>query len=371
RDEGSGIIGTIHYRYGDTDLAAPITTPESLDINRMLDEMTGRGIRQCFLEVSSHSLVLKRVHGMNFAVGIFCNLSRDHLDFHGTMEAYKEAKKCLFRDNNVDKAVINTDDPTGREILEEFDGETLTTGIDQTADVMAENCRLSETGSRFTLKTPSGCREIQTHLLGRHNIYNLISAAAAALLQGVSLNEIERGLRSIDRIPGRFEKVDCGQDFPVVVDYAHTDDALRNVLQAARAIISKRIITVFGCGGDRDRGKRGKMGRVALEESDFAIITSDNPRTEDPERIVKDILEGVPSSAVREKDYAVVANRKEAIDRAIRMAQPGDLVMIAGKGHEDYQILGTETIHFDDREVAREIAREIAVEALERKLKGD
>ena len=363
KGEDSGIIGTIHYHYGDTNLAAPITTPESLDINHMLDEMTGRKISHCFLEVSSHSLALKRVHGMHFVVGIFTNLTRDHLDFHGTMEEYKEAKKGLFRDNAVDKAVSNTDDPVGREILEEFTGEALSTGIDHVADVMAENCTLSETGSRFTLKTPAGSREIQTHLLGRHNIYNLISAAAAALLQGISLDDIDQGLRSIDRIPGRFEKVSCGQKFPVVVDYAHTDDALRNVLQAARAITSKRIITVVGCGGDRDRGKRKEMGRTAMEASDFTIVTSDNPRTENPERIVEDILEGVPSSAVRGKDYTVSIDREEAIGFAIRIAQPGDFVMIAGKGHEDYQILGTQKIHFDDRE--------IAAKALRRKLKGD
>jgi UDP-N-acetylmuramoyl-L-alanyl-D-glutamate--2,6-diaminopimelate ligase len=279
------------------------------------------------------------------------------------MGKYKEAKKGLFRDNAVDKAVSNTDDPIGREILEEFAGEALSTGIDHVADVMAENCTLSETGSRFTLKTPAGSREIQTHLLGRYNIYNLISAAAAALLQGISLDDIDRGLQSIDRIPGRFEKVSCGQKFPVVVDYAHTDDALRNVLQAARAITSKRIITVVGCGGDRDRGKRKEMGRTAMKASDFTVITSDNPRTENPERIVEDILEGVPSSAVRDKDYTVSINREEAIGFAIRIAQPGDFVMIAGKGHEDYQILGTQKIHFDDRE--------IAAKALRRKLKGD
>lgn len=357
RNAKSGIIGTIHYSYGDTYLAAPITTPESLDINRMLNEMTEQKIRRCFLEVSSHSLALKRVYGMHFAVGIFTNLSRDHLDFHKTMDDYKEAKKGLFRDNLVEKIVTNIDDPVGREIADDFSRDMLTTGIEQNADVMAENCRLSETGSCFTLKTPSGSCEIQTHLLGRHNIYNLISAASASLLMGIPLHEIDQGLRSVDRIPGRFEKIPCDLGFSVVVDYAHTDEALHNVLQAAKAFTPNRIITVFGCGGDRDRGKRKAMARVAVQESGFTIVTSDNPRTEDPQRIVDDIIEGIPPSANLGKDYEVIVDRKEAIRFAIELAQPGDLVMIAGKGHEDYQILNTGTIHFDDREIAAEVMR--------------
>ena len=357
RNEQSGIIGTIHYSYGNTDLSALITTPESLDINRMLYEMTERKIRQCFLEVSSHSLALKRVHGMHFAVGIFTNLSRDHLDFHGTMDNYKEAKKRLFRDNFVEKVVTNVDDPVGREIANEFSGDLLTTGIERKADVMAENCKLSETGSYFTIKTPYGSCKIRTHLLGRHNIYNLISAASAALLQGISMDKINQGLQSVNSIPGRFEKVSCEQGFSVVVDYAHTDDALRNVLRAAQTFTSGRIITVFGCGGDRDRGKRKAMGRIAVEESGFTIVTSDNPRKEDPQCIVDDILKGIPSSLDQGKDYEVIVDRKEAIKFAIHQARPGDLVMIAGKGHEDYQILKAGTVNFDDREVATEVMR--------------
>tara|TARA_B100001964_G_scaffold117775_1_gene131218 strand:+ start:223 stop:1815 length:1593 start_codon:yes stop_codon:yes gene_type:complete len=360
RKATSGIIGTIHYSYGDADITAPMTTPESLDINRMLHEMTVRKIRRCFLEVSSHSLALKRVYGMRFAVGIFTNLTRDHLDFHDTIDAYKETKKGFFRDNFVEKIVTNIDDPVGREIAKEFFGDMLTTGIEQSADVMAENCLSSETGSCFTLKTPSGSCEIQTRLLGRHNIYNLISAASAALLQGIPLEEIKAGLQSIDNIPGRFERIPCDQGFSVVVDYAHTDDALRNVLQSAQAFTPGRIITVFGCGGNRDRGKRKAMGGVAVEASGFAIVTSDNPRSEDPQRIVDDILEGIPSSAKQGKDYEVIVDRKEAIGFAIEQARPGDLVMIAGKGHEDYQILNTGKIHFDDREVAAEAIRRLS-----------
>jgi|TARA_Y100000815_G_scaffold56363_1_gene45759 UDP-N-acetylmuramyl-tripeptide synthetase len=197
-------------------------------------------------------------------------------------------------------------------------------------------------------------------LLGIHNIYNLISAASAALHQGLSLDQISQGLQSVNCIPGRFEKVPCDQNFSIIVDYAHTDDALRNVLRAAKAFTSGRVITVFGCGGDRDRGKRKVMGRVAIEESEFSVVTSDNPRTEDPQRILDDILEGVPSSTCRGKDYEVIVDRKEAIEFAIKKAQPGDLVMIAGKGHEDYQVLKTGTIHFDDREIAEEAVRGVA-----------
>jgi len=357
RNEPSGIIGTIHYSFGNSNFPASMTTPESLDINCMLHEMLERNIRQCFLEVSSHSLALKRVHGMRFAVGIFTNFSRDHLDFHGTMDEYKETKKRLFRNNLVKKIVTNLDDPVGREIASEFNGDLLTTGIERKADVMAENCKLSETGSCFTLKTPFGSSDIQTHLLGRHNIYNLISAGSAALLQGIPLNEIAMGLSSIDFIPGRFEKVFCNRGFSVVVDYAHTDDALRNVLRAAQAFTSGRIITVFGCGGDRDQGKRKAMGRVAVEESEFAIVTSDNPRKEEPQCILDDILEGIPSHLSQGKDYEVIVDRKEAIRFAIHQARSGDLVMIAGKGHENYQVLKTGTIHFDDREVAAEAIR--------------
>jgi len=356
----SGIIGTINYSYGDTNFNAPITTPESLDINRMLHEMAEQKIGQCFLEVSSHSLSLKRVYGMHFSVGIFTNLSRDHLDFHGTMNDYKDAKKKLFRCNHVEKSVVNIDDSVGREIAIEFPENLLTVGIEKHADVMAENYSLSELGSCFVLKTPFGSCNIQTHLLGLHNIYNLLSAASAALHQGLSLDHIAQGLQSVEGVPGRFERVSCGQNFSIVVDYAHTDEALRNVLRAARGFTSGRVITVFGCGGDRDRGKRQEMGRVAIEESGFSVVTSDNPRTEDPQCIVDDILKGIPSSACQGKDYEIIVDRKEAIRFAIEKAQSGDLVMIAGKGHESFQIFKTGSIHFDDREIAEEAVKGVS-----------
>jgi len=352
RGAKTGVIGTINYRYGSFQAPASVTTPESLDINRMLADMAESGVKDCFLEVSSHSIALSRVAELSFSLGIFTNLSRDHLDYHTDMEQYKNTKKKFFQDNVIKQQVINIDDPAGKEIVTETNRTTLTTGIDQIADIRAEDCVLSDTSSRFTLKTPSGSCEVHTRLLGRHNIYNLLSGAGAAHAQGFSLDEIQKGLEAISHVPGRFERVDRGQDFSVVVDYAHTHEALANALTAAKALTLKNVIVVFGCGGDRDRGKREEMGRVALELSDFAVITSDNPRSEDPERIIEDILKGVPASSKKSQDYIVLPDRGQAIEVAIDNARSGDLVLIAGKGHENYQILNSGTIHFDDKEIA-------------------
>ena len=357
-EHSCGVIGSINYRYGGKEYPAPMTTPEALEINRMLSDMTRQGVEKCCIEVSSHSLALKRARELRFAVGVFTNLTRDHLDYHKTFEHYKDSKKILFRDCKIQKQVINVDDPVGREIVHESSLETLTTGLDSRADVTAEDCILSEDGIRFTLKTPSGTQTIQSPLLGRHNVYNLLSASAVALAQGIPLARIGQGIRSLERVPGRFEKVQKGQDFIVAVDYAHTDDALANALKAARTLSEKHVIVVFGCGGDRDPGKRKEMGRVALEMSDFAIITSDNPRTEDPEQIIRNICEGIPANRKPKEHYTILPNRREAINCAINRAQTGDLVLIAGKGHEDYQILNTGKIHFDDREEAGRALKE-------------
>ncbi len=347
-----GVIGTINYRYGGNEYPAPMTTPEALEINRMLHEMAGKGVEKCCIEVSSHSLTLKRVRELRFAVGVFTNLTRDHLDYHKTFEHYKDSKKILFRDCKIKNQVINIDDPVGREIVQESSIETLTTGLDSRADVTAEDCVLLEDGIRFTLKTPSGTQAISSPLLGRHNVHNLLSASAVALAQGISLAHIAQGIQSLERVPGRFEKIQQGQDFIVAVDYAHTDDALANAPKVARTLSKNRVIVVFGCGGDRDPGKRKEMGRVALEMSDFTVITSDNPRTEDPEQIIQHICEGIPAGRKPKEHYTILPNRREAIDFAIKKAQTGDLVLIAGKGHEDYQILKSGKIHFDDREEA-------------------
>jgi UDP-N-acetylmuramoyl-L-alanyl-D-glutamate--2,6-diaminopimelate ligase len=353
----TGVIGTINYHYGDKELSAPVTTPESLDLNRMLDEMIKDEVINCFLEVSSHALQQSRVHDMHFKAGIFTNLSRDHLDFHGDMESYKNAKKKLFLDNHVQWKVFNIDDPVGREFSGEFKTNSFTTGIDSNADFKAEDIALTKAGSQFTLKTPFGTAEIQSNLLGQHNIHNLLSAAAGAMAQDISLKIIQEVFRRIRPIPGRFESIDNDQGFSVMVDYAHTDDALSKAISAAKAFTEGKLIVVFGCGGDRDNGKRKAMGQAVINEADFSIITSDNPRTEDPEQIIEDIRQGVPSSAQEGIDYLSIIDRKEAIEHAIDLAEKNDLVLIAGKGHEDYQVIGTQTIHFDDREVARSALR--------------
>ena len=359
REQGAqtGVIGTINYHYGDKKLSAPVTTPESLDLNRMLDEMINDEVENCFLEVSSHALHQSRVHDMNFKVGIFTNLSRDHLDFHGNMESYKNAKKKLFLDNHVQWKVFNIDDPVGWELSGELNKDSYTTGIDCNADFKAEDLVLTKAGCQFTLKTPFGTEKIHSNLLGRHNVHNLLSAAAGAMAQDVSLETIQKVFRQVQPIPGRFESIDNDHGLSVLVDYAHTDDALSKAISAAKAFTEGKLIVVFGCGGDRDKGKRRAMGQAAINGADFSIITSDNPRTEDPERIIEDILQGIPSSAQEGDDYSTITSRKEAIEHAIHLAEKNDLVLIAGKGHEDYQILGTQTIHFDDREVARSALR--------------
>ncbi len=349
----TGVIGTINYHYGDKKLSAPVTTPESLDLNQMLDRMIEEKIENCFLEVSSHALYQSRVHDMQFKVGILTNLSRDHLDFHGDMENYKNAKKKLFLDNQVEQSIFNIDDPAGQEFNEEFKTNSFTTGIENNADFKAENIVLTKSGCQFTLKTPFGAGEIYSNLLGRHNVHNLLSAAAGAMTQDVSLEIVQEVFHRIPPIPGRFESIDNNQGFSVLVDYAHTDDALGNAISAAKASTKGKLIVVFGCGGDRDKGKRKAMGQAVLNEADFSIITSDNPRTEDPKQIIQDILQDAPSSARKGGNYVVIINRREAIEHAIRLASKNDLVLIAGKGHEDYQVLATQTIHFDDREVAR------------------
>jgi len=353
----TGIIGTINYHYGNKKFSTPVTTPESLDLNRILNEMIEDKVENCFLEVSSHALKQSRVHGMRFNVGIFTNLTRDHLDFHGDMENYKNAKKKLFLRNHVQKKIFNIDDLAGQEFAKEYKTDSFTTGIDSNADFKAEDIVLKKTGCKFSLKTPFGTGKIYSNLLGRHNIYNLLSAAAGAMVQNISLEKIQEVYRHIQPIPGRFENIYNDLGFSVLVDYAHTDDALSNAISSAKAFTQGKLIVVFGCGGERDRGKRIPMGQVVLNKADFSVITSDNPRKEDPAQIIKDILQGIPSSAQKGADYTVIINRQEAIEYAINLASQNDLVLIAGKGHETYQVLGTQTIHFDDREVARSALR--------------
>ncbi len=350
-----GVIGSINYRYGDTRYPANVTTPESLDLNRMLAEMVESGVQDCFLEVSSHSLAQKRVNGLHFDVAVFTNLTRDHLDYHSDLHTYRQTKMSLFRDERVEKQVINLDDPMGAKIIEETSRPTLTTGIESKSDIRAESIELSDHGVRFKIKSPYGSRDIRSSLLGKHNILNLLSSAAVGLFQGLSLDEVCSGMESLSVVPGRLEKIKNKRGFTVVVDFAHTDDALYNALRAVQEFTRGRVVVVFGCGGDRDRTKRGPMGKVAVDNSELAIITSDNPRTENPRRIIEDIVLGLPEKAVEEKDYLIIPDRRQAIEKSLQLAKPGDTVILAGKGAEDYQIIGTEKIHFDDREIVRAI----------------
>lgn len=348
-----GVIGSINYRYRNTVYPANVTTPESLDLNRMLAEMVQCGVQDCFLEVSSHSLAQKRVHGLHFDIAVFTNLTRDHLDYHSDLHTYRQTKMRLFRDERVEKQVINLDDPMGAKILSETSRPTLTTGIESKADIRAESIALSDQGVRFSLKSPYGSRDIASSLLGKHNILNLLSSAAVGLFQGLSLDTVCSGLESLSVVPGRLEKIKNNRGFTVVVDFAHTDDALYNALTAVQEFTRGRVLVVFGCGGDRDRTKRGPMGKIGVDCSELAIITSDNPRTENPRQIIEDISMGLPEKAVEGKDYLIIPDRRQAIEKSLQLAEPGDTVIIAGKGAEDYQIIGTEKFHFDDREIVR------------------
>jgi UDP-N-acetylmuramoyl-L-alanyl-D-glutamate--2,6-diaminopimelate ligase len=364
------VLGTVLYRYNRDETKAGRTTPESLDLYRLLDRYATAGARSCAMEVSSHSLVLDRIAGLRFAAAVFTNLTQDHLDFHGTMEKYFEAKATLFRGLD-DKAVaiLNADDRHSGRLRGLTRARVVTFGESEGADVRLEEARASISGTEIALAIApalagTGRLRVRSPLLGRPNAFNMAAAAATALALGVPPGEVEQGLLSIRGVPGRFEPIDEGQPFTVLVDYAHTDDALRNLLMAVRDLRPRQVIAVFGCGGDRDRGKRPLMGFAAASGSDIVVVTSDNPRSEDPMAIIQDILPGTrrafeaePSGRSGEERCLVIPDRKEAIRRALSLAGEGDCVVIAGKGHETYQILGDRTIPFDDREVAREFLR--------------
>jgi UDP-N-acetylmuramoyl-L-alanyl-D-glutamate--2,6-diaminopimelate ligase len=355
-----GILGTIAYRLGEKILPAPITTPQSSDLQQMLRKLVNEKFSTVVMEVSSHALSLDRVEGCEFDSAIFTNLSREHLDFHQSMEDYLQAKIKLFstlgKDTRKEReklAVLNLDDPATEKIMQLTKAKIITYSIEKKADVVAKNIKLNLEKTTFTLLSPDGEVKISLPLIGKYNVYNALAAIALALGQGMGLDIIKRGLEKVSSIPGRFEKIDCGQPFTVIVDYAHTDEALRKLLHACRELRPRRIITVFGCGGDRDRGKRPLMGEVAVGLSDYAIVTSDNPRSEDPERIALDIEVGIKRK--KENNYQTIIDRFQAIEKALSMAEKGDMVVIAGKGHEDYQLFKDRRIHFDDREVARKI----------------
>lgn len=347
----AAVIGTISYRIGDRVIPATNTTPGPIDLFGFMGEAVRNSSDYLVMEVSSHALDQNRVGGIGFSAAIFTNLTGDHLDYHKTFDGYFRAKSRLFETlDGSAHAVINIDDEWGKKLIRLTKGKVVTYGTKLVADYLASDMKLSLEGTRFAINTPKGKLQVDSKLIGLHNVYNMAAAAACGMSLGFSAGEVKRGLEGLKAVPGRLEPVDCGQPFKIFVDYAHTDDALFNVLSALRPMIKKRIIAVFGCGGDRDRTKRPRMGKVASEMADFVIVTSDNPRSEEPPAITGEITAGIAK-----KNYKVILERPRAIEEAITMAKEGDCVLIAGKGHEAYQILKNTTIAFDDREVARKI----------------
>ena len=350
------MTGTVEYRLGKQRIKADRTTPEAPDMQRMLRQAVELGCRTAVMECSSQAMDFHRCDELDYAVAVFSNLTRDHLDYHKTMENYWYAKQRLFDGrlgSRPKTSVINVDDPYGIELADKLEKDGLRVvryAVNADADITARNAEFSLSGMTFQLNTPQGQREFHSPLVGPQHIYNTLATVGSGLALGYSLDVITGALEKCTGAPGRFERVIHSGDFAVVVDYAHSDDALLNVLKTARNVVQGKIITVFGCGGDRDRSKRAPMGEAAGSLSDVVILTSDNPRTEDPEQILCDAEEGIQKSG---KPYRKIADRTEAINAAIAEAKGGDLVLIAGKGHEDYQIIGRETFHFDDKEVAR------------------
>ena len=354
----SALIGTIEYHVAGKVLPAPHTTPEALELNQILSQALGQGATEAVMEVSSHALAQERVYGVPFDVAVFTNLTRDHLDYHQTMDDYFAAKRKLFAGCGTDApraAVLNIDDEYGAKLADfsrKRSSVVLKFGWDR-GDFHAANVDITTRGTRFDLVTPEEKIAVFSPLIGRVNVYNILSASAAAFARQCSAQAIAKGVNSLARVPGRFERVECEQPFTVVVDYAHTDDALRNLTSLARELVSAmkgRVITLFGCGGDRDRKKRPMMGEAAGRGSDFVVLTSDNPRSEDPVAIINDAVVGLQKTEVK---YAIEADRRKAIALAISEARPGDIVLLAGKGHEKVQITREGSLPFDDLQVAR------------------
>lgn len=351
-----GLIGTIHNRIGDRILPVKHTTPESLDLQRLLAGMLSAGAQACVMEVSSHALALHRVDGCQFDGAVFTNLTQDHLDFHENMEDYLAAKLKLF--TQLKYSIINADDSRAADFVKAAGSPVYTYGINSPADVRAEDIEIKAGGVYFTIRGKWGRCPLHLKITGFFNVYNALAAFTTAAAMGAPAAVIKDALENIKGVPGRFERVDAGQDFTVIVDYAHTPDGLENVLKTARQLTRARLITVFGCGGDRDRKKRPLMGRIAAGYSDYTVITSDNPRTENPAKIIAEIEEGV-KPAVEKDRYMVEPDRRQAIRAAVAMAKRDDVVVIAGKGHEDYQIIGTEKFPFDDRLEAKAALEEL------------
>lgn len=354
----SGVIGTVEHRFCGERLRSANTTPESYDLQKILMEMTNKGVNACAMEVSSHALALERVVGCHFDGAIFTNLSPEHLDFHLGMDAYFESKMRLFRERLADSekqnvfAVVNADDPYGQRLAADVDHKLMRYSINGDGEITAKDLVCDADGIRMKVVTPVGEFKCSSKLLGKFNAHNILASVAGGLGVGLPIDVIRRGVEKVCLVPGRLERVDNNRGVLAVVDYAHTPDALEKVLTHMRNLVGMtggRLIAVFGCGGDRDSAKRPLMGKVATELADVAIITSDNPRTEKPDTIIKDILGGIKKGR-----YEVISDRKSAIKRASEISRQGDILIVAGKGHEDYQIIGKERRYFDDREVLKE-----------------
>lgn len=360
-----GVIGTVHILIDDQSYPIHNTTPDVADLQQILQQMVDAGVTHCIMEVSSHALALGRTAGVEYDTAVFTNLTQDHLDFHKTFDNYLAAKAKLFKQVSASYqvkegkgAVINVDDAYGQAIVDVTTSPMITYSTEGKGSMNASDLTVTAKSSQFTLNYDGQSYPISTKIAGMFNVYNTLAAVGATLYEGLSMEEIVKGLATFTAVPGRFELIEEGQDFAVVVDYAHTPDGLENILQTAKKIVENRILVVFGCGGDRDATKRPIMGRIAAQFGDRVFVTSDNPRTEDPVQIVKDVEVGVREGLHDDVSYEVIVDRREAIHKAIAEATTGDVVIIAGKGHEDYQILKDETIHFDDREVAREALKE-------------
>ena len=351
-----GVIGTISYRGPNMNISAGRTTPEAPDLQKMLREMLDQGVTHCLIEVSSHALDLKRVLGIGFDIVVFVNLSGDHLDYHRSMEKYFEAKKKLFFLNDKKRmAVVNSDDSWGKKLIPQLSMGTITYGLEPSALIRGENFKLTKGGIELSVKYPAGNLTVSSPLPGKPNLYNILASIAVTLTLGTPVSAIKEGIAALKGVPGRFEKIDNSLGLQIFVDYAHTDDALRNLLETVRGLNAKRILLVFGAGGDRDRTKRARMGKIAGTLADWTIITSDNPRSEDPLAIISDIEKGIKKTGT--KNYEILPDRKKAIEHALSLGKKGDYILVAGKGHEDYQIIKDKILHFDDAEVIREILK--------------
>ncbi|MEI6632046.1 MAG: UDP-N-acetylmuramoyl-L-alanyl-D-glutamate--2,6-diaminopimelate ligase, partial [bacterium] len=345
-----GVVGTVNYRFKDRIAPSVNTTPGPVELESLLAQMSGQGVSYVAMEVSSHALDQERIGGIDFKSAIFTNLTQDHLDYHATLDNYFQAKAGLFKNLKPGSfAVINNDDEYGRKIIGLTKAGKITYSIDGEAEVRASDISFDIKHTEFIVNAAGLRTDFKSRLIGRHNVYNMLAAISWAMRAGIDIKVIRRAIANFSSVPGRLERIDSTAPFTVFVDYAHTEDALKNVITTLRELSPRKIISVFGCGGDRDRGKRPKMGEVVSRLSDYMVITSDNPRSEDPLAIIEEIVKGVKNN-----NYCVIPDRKEAIRKSLLLAKPADIVLVAGKGHEDYQVLRTGKVHFDDREAIRE-----------------